>query len=449
MSQLSILVLPANQQEMFYYMKKLRLPQGFLVRLAVLFCGLFCIAFGVALSTKSGLGVSPSASLPFLLAKLMPVSMGTFTTLINVIFIFVQIALLRKNYNPVQLLQLGVVILFGFFTDFTISLVSGIEVSSYPLRLVLCILSCAVMAFGVFLEVKAGLIVMASEGALNAASQVFGADFGRLKMGLDCGFVIVSTCVSFIFFRTLLGIREGTVIAAVLVGLFVQLYNRKLRFIDTLLGIKPVSVVKEKPTERPLIITIERELGSGGHEIGERLAKELSIAFYDYSLIAKTAEETGFSPDDIKTSEERLESGLLYKLYKNIYATSQSLTRQDSIFLAQSKVITELADTGSCVIVGRLGSYVLKEREKCFHIFISANESFRAGRISEHNHITIEETMQRLRREDAFRRNYCQHFTGEPWGLARHYALCIDTSVYGIDGAVKLIRSALQQQEKA
>ena len=103
----------------------------------------------------------------------------------------------------------------------------------------------------------------------------------------------------------------------------------------------------------------------------------------------------------------------------------------------------------SCVIVGRLGSYVLRRRKNCFHIFITANEAFRAGRIQTAKQISAEEALQHLHREDAFRRNYCQHFTGQPWGLACHYALTLDTSVYGIDGAVRLIRTALDQQSLA
>ena len=120
-----------------------------------------------------------------------------------------------------------------------------------------------------------------------------------------------------------------------------------------------------------------------------------------------------------------------------------------AIFYAQSRVIEDYAARESCVIVGRLGSYVLRRRKNCFHIFITANEAFRAGRIQTAKQISAEEALQHLHREDAFRRNYCQHFTGQPWGLACHYALTLDTSVYGIDGAVRLIRTALDQQSLA
>ena len=429
-------------------MKKV-LPPHFPARLLVLLAGLFCIAFGVALSTKSGLGVSPSASLPYLLSSIFPVSMGTFTTLINVGFIFVQIALLRRSYNPVQLLQLAVVLLFGFFTDFTIGLVAPLEVNHYLVRLALCLASCAVMGFGLYLEVKAGLIVMASEGAISAVAQVTGRDFGKVKIAVDCGFVVAGTALSLLYFHTLLGIREGTILAAILVGLFVQQYNKRLHFLAPLLGEEIARPVHPAAPETPLIITIERELGSGGHELGQRLADALGIPFYDYALIEKAAEATGFAIEDVRQSEERMGTGLLHSLYQNSYATSQKSSRQDQIFAAQSQVIRAYAAAGSCVIVGRLGSYVLRGRKNCFHIFVTASEAFRAQRIQAEDGSTPEEALQRLHREDAFRRNYCQHFTGEPWGMAHHYALTLDTSVYQVDGALALVLAALQQQAAA
>ena len=126
-------------------------PRQLAIRAVMLVAGLFCIAFGVALSTKSGLGVSPSAGLPYLFSRILPVSMGTLTTLVNILFVVAQIALLRRDYRPVQLLQLLVVFVFGSFTDLTLSLVEPLALDGYATRLILCVASCAVMAFGVFL----------------------------------------------------------------------------------------------------------------------------------------------------------------------------------------------------------------------------------------------------------------------------------------------------------
>ena len=276
------------------------------------------------------------------------------------------------------------------------------------------------------------------------AENVFSDEMIRQRF---CAFVLISTCISLLYYHSLQGIREGTVLAAVLVGLFVQIYNKKLLAVDRILS-SDASAAASSAEKTPLVITIERELGSGGHEIGERIAKELGIAFYDYALIAHAAEQTGISPETVQKMEERLSSPLFYGLFQNGYATTQAVPEQDAIFLAQSKVIEEYAAAGSCVIVGRLGSYVLRSRANCFHVFITADESFRAERIRK-NRESEREALLRLRREDAFRKNYCRCFTGEPWGLARHYALCINTSVHGIDGAVQILRTAIDKRLNA
>ena len=170
--------------------------QLFFKKLVVLVIGLFILAFGIALSSKSSIGVSPSASLSYVLSQIFPFSMGTFTMVVNVIFIIVQILLLRKDYKLINLLQLAVVFVFGYFTDLTLAIVEPLQIEAYWLKLVLSIVSCIIMALGVFLEVKAHLIVMASEGAISAISDKVHLDFGIVKIILDWGFIAISCAIS-------------------------------------------------------------------------------------------------------------------------------------------------------------------------------------------------------------------------------------------------------------
>ena len=287
---------------------------------------------------------------------------------------------------------------------------------------------------------------MASEGAISAFSKVFHLDFGKVKMGLDLSFVLLSAIVSLVWYHRLEGIREGTIVAAVLVGMLVHVYQRRLTFVDALLQTDEAhGKGAAAPAASSLVITIERELGTGGHELGERIAKELGLAFYDYAVIEKTAEQTGLQLSAIQSQEERVSGGLIDGLVRNSYAMSQARSEQDVIFEAQSRVIRDMADAGGCVIVGRLGSYVLRDRPNCFHVFLSGSEAYRARRIAQEDHSTVEQARQRLAREDAFRHNYCRHFTGEPWGLARHYALTLDMSRYGVEGALPVLREAVEQ----
>lgn len=422
-------------------------PGLILRKFIVLVIGLFVLAFGIALSAKSGLGVSPSQSVSYIISLLTPLSMGTVTMILNLCFFAGQILILRKNFKPIRFLQLLVVFIFSYFTDLTMAVVAPIEISSYWARLLLSIASCFVIALGVFLEVKAGLIVMATEGFISALADVIKKDFGITKIFLDWGCILISVVISLIAYGTLTGVREGTVIAAFLVGFLVRIYNKRIKFLDSFLE-APSTLMPENvyaSLSYPLVITIERELGSGGHEIGEAIAKKLGIKFYDYNLITETAKAAGLPADEIKTAEERLGVGLLSVISQDNYAMTQEESREDAIFKAQVRVIRQLASEGPCVIVGRLGSFILKGRPNTLNIFLSADLDFRADQIAQQMHISKEKAAKTVKKEDSMRARYCEHFTGMPWGLACHYGLTLHTSDYGIENSTQVILNALEQ----
>ena len=139
-------------------------------RYFILTIGFFIMALGVALSTKAKLGTSPVSCVPYVLSLALPYSMGEITIAMHVVFIMIQIALLRKEYDPIQLLQLPVAFVFGYFTDLALSLTKSINPESYPVQWLLCLISCVLIAFGVTLEVKAGVVMLAGEGTMTAIS---------------------------------------------------------------------------------------------------------------------------------------------------------------------------------------------------------------------------------------------------------------------------------------
>lgn len=151
--------------------KKLKLPNKFLVRVLLLVVGLFCIALANGLTTKSGLGVAPAAAIPFVLSEATPLSMGITTIVVNALLVFMQIAVLRKKFQPIQLLQLLLVVVFGSFTDWTLGLIDGLVVTGYPAQILCTLISCALMAFGVFLEVVVGLIPLPADGLAAAVGR--------------------------------------------------------------------------------------------------------------------------------------------------------------------------------------------------------------------------------------------------------------------------------------
>ena len=420
-----------------------------LLRTLLLAAGLFFLALGVALSIKTGLGVSPVSSVAYVLSMMLPLSMGVCTALQNILFLLIQLVLLRRDFKPARLLQLAVVFLFSFFTDFTIRLVAPLEVGAYPLRLGLCVLSCALMGFGVFLEVRAQVVVMANEGALSVIAARTGKEFGVVKIINDLTLIALTVVLSLAGFGKILGVREGTLIAAVCVGLFAQFFHRYVHVFDRIFeGGLPAALTKPVPAgARPLVITIEREWGSGGHEIGEMLAKKLGFAFYDTELIEQAAARAGLPANIVQKREERIK-GLLYTLYNQANAFTLDQSAEDAIFEAQTRIIREIAEKESCVIVGRLAAYILRDRPNCFHIFLAARDDFRLENLSLTDS-DREEMLEMLHREDALRASFCRHFTGKAWGSARHYALCLDSSFYGLDGTLELILKALEKRINA
>jgi len=420
-----------------------------------LVAGLFVMACGVALSVKAQLGVSPISCIPYVYSVRYPLSMGTTTIVFNVLLILLQIAVLGRAYKPFQLVQLPVVFLFGAFTDLALYLTRGLEAGSYAGQLGLCLASCAVIGFGVFIEVKAKVTYLAGEGLALALAERFKAEFGKAKIFTDCSMVTLGVLSSLVLLGRLAGLREGTLIAAVVVGYLARFYCRKLTFLD---GLTRAAETEPAAPARPaastvapkLTITISREFGSGGREIGRLVAERLGIGFYDKELIRLTAEKSGFTPEYIKTHEQRLAHTLLFSLYEQNYAyVDEQRPPLEALFLIQSKIIREIGERESCVIVGRCANYVLKDSPGCFSVFIHADPEFRRARYLQEFGGSPEAAARELEQLNRDRDNYCRHYTGRERGRAEFYDLCLDSSRTGIEGAVELIVDAVKRRAPA
>lgn len=420
-----------------------------LKRCIVLVIGLFIMAIGVALSIKANLGTSPVSCVPYVYSLAFPMTVGLLSIIVNVLMILLQIVLLRKEYQLIQLVQLPVALIFGFFIDFAMFLLSGLQTSNYIYQWTLCLLSCVIIAFGVFLEVKANVTYLAGEGLSIAISKAFNKEFGKAKVGVDASLVIIGVASSFILLHRLEGIREGTIAAALLVGTIARFYNKNFKFIDSLVCIDKKEISEQVSTvsqEKKIVITIAREFGSGGHEIGEIIAKELGISFYDTKLIDLSAAESGLTPEYVKEHEQKLANNLLFDLYKQNYAyVNEEMPPLDTLFMVQSKVIRDICDKESCVIVGRCADYVLKNNPDCFNIFIHADKKFRIERIIKEYGIAADMAEKELERKDRDRTNYCKHYTHRIWGMASNYNLTIDSSIFGPEKSAALIIDALNK----
>lgn len=184
------------------------------------------------------------------------------------------------------------------------------------------------------------------------------------------------------------------------------------------------------------VITISREFGSGGRTIGRKVAEKLGIPCYDAMLIQKIAEESGYAADYIREEGEYATGGWLSTVFTD---RTMGMTNQDKLWTIQSRVITELAEKASCVIVGRCADYILRDKADCLNVFIHASLEKRAERIVTEYGEREETPEQRLKEKDKRRAAYHRFYTDMKWGHAQNYHICLDSGKLGIDKCVEII----------
>ena len=216
-------------------MKKTELLKRYLL---FIFC-LFFIGLGIAMAKHSNLGISPISSVANVLSLQWDfLSLGNWLTVMNCVFILLQILILRKNFKPVQFLQLPLSFVFGWFTDLGLLLVKSLPNDLYLIKLLIQLGGIVVLGFGISLGVIANVMLNSPEAFVKAVSDTTKKEFGFLKVALDVTMVVIALTMSLIFFGKIEGIREGTVITALLVGLFVKFFRGLL--------IKPLEVFLKK-----------------------------------------------------------------------------------------------------------------------------------------------------------------------------------------------------------
>lgn len=208
------------------------------VRIPMYFIGLFVMTIGIALSVKSNLGVSPVSSIPYTMTCVWGIEMGKATILFHIILVLIQILLLRKKFKPVQLLQVVIGVVFGYFTTFCNYMVSFLPTpENLGIRIIMVLASTVFVAFGIFLYLPADLIPLAGEGCMQAFSSVTHIEFSKVKIGFDCTMVLVSAITCLTVLHNLGSVGAGTIIAAILVGTLVGIINRAFgKQRDKLLG---------------------------------------------------------------------------------------------------------------------------------------------------------------------------------------------------------------------
>lgn len=197
-------------------------------RYIIYFLSLFIISLGASLSIKANLGTSPLICLPYVCSLIVKLSVGEVMFAFNLLFVFIQIILLRRDFETRQLLQIVVGAVFSVFVDFSLVLVNFLNPTDYLSQMMLLLISCVVVAFGVLLEIQTEIVYLPADGVILAISKVLKKEFSSVKPFVDTSMVVMAAVLSIVFLGYLAGVREGTVISAIIIGPIVKILKRHL-----------------------------------------------------------------------------------------------------------------------------------------------------------------------------------------------------------------------------
>ena len=409
-----------------------------LKRYLIFLVGLFVNSLGVSLITKANLGTSPISSIPYVLSLNFPFTLGNFTIFFSIFLIALQLIILRRNFKLEHILQIPVSIIFGYFIDLTMILFSWVNPEAYIMKIVYLLIGCLILGVGVYMEVLADVVMLPGESFVRAIVLTWKTNFGTTKICFDVSMSVIAAVLSFVFAGSLAGVREGTVIAALLVGFIARLIGKKLAFLKDMIFPESVSAENENEAKEQKtgiygknVIAIGRQFGSGGHDIGKALAEKLGYDFYDAEIIQMTAGTTGYTPEFVKKNEEIMTNSLLYDLVNQMYLNTdrQDEAPKDKIFEAECQVVYNLAKKGNCVIVGRCADYVLRNSENCLKVFFSAPLTSRIRRVAQRQNISEREAKATVQKNEKLRADNYRYYTRRMWGAAGNFDLSLNTDL--------------------
>ena len=435
-------------------------------RLIIYLLGLYLMAVGVVFSARSDLGVSPVGSLANVIYQIglsagapAYVNLGNCTTAVYALYILMEFVLLRKDFKPAMLLQIAVSLLFGQLVNLATAMMSFLPApGSYPMQMLYLVCSIPLVAAGVMLYLSPNILPTPGEGMSLAVSSKTGYSVSTAKTIFDCTLVAISAITSLVYFHKLVGVREGTVICALLVGFVMRQLQKPfqkplLRFVEREDKVnRALQALSEgyltDATGKPkIIITIGREFGSGGYDIGRLLAERLGVTFYDKQLNEMAAEQSGLTLSKIEELEHHMEREIVQDFKDSAYTMMNgALSPEEQLFVAQTSVIRRIAARDeSCVIMGRCADYVLYDDPNCFRIFIHARPDARIARTMVKYGLDRDEARRQMENTDRSRARHYKHFTGREYGKQEYYHLGVDSGMLGTEESVEVILNVIRR----
>lgn len=419
----------------------------YLFRRYVLFIiSLFINAFGIAFITKASLGTSPITSVTYVASMFTPLTMGQWTIIFNISFLIFERMLMTKEDmkkdKRMYLMQIPITLFFGLFIDCSMNMLYWLAPVAYLNKVVSLLAGCVILAIGIALEVKANAAMVAGEFFVYTIARRFRTEFGYTKLGFDIAMVVMACALSLVFMSGIYGVREGTVVAAIIVGPIVHFLTPYYSFLDKWInsGKETTDKAAVPAHSSHTVIAIAREYGSGGHQLGEMLSKELGIRLYDNEFIHMAAQKSGMDEQYIRENEQRLPSFWLKCVFPQGGRTlDKSLSPEDILFVAESKIIQELAEKEPCIIMGRCGDFVLQHNPGIIKVFCYSDEASAVKRCTEDYGIPADKAEAEIRSINQNRKTHYEFYTGTKWGDPHHYHLMLNTGSMDMQTACSLI----------
>ena len=427
-----------------------------LKRYFILCLALFVMTFGYSLAIRANMGGTPVSCPPYVLSCIegQSLTFGTLTFIMHLIFVLAQWIILRGDFKIKILWQIPLGLVFGFFTDFTMWLTRGFQwdnsFEGYAARVLQLVIGSTILGAGVSVQVRCRALLLAGEGLIAAVA----------KAAMDSG-VARKHITDWEAYKDSLSVLLGQE-TKLTQKLYDTARKHQQRFVvrfcskhtpwlekffaaDNNSFEDPLVFETKEINTLPLVITIARMHGSGGHEIGQKVAERLGIKFYDKEIINKTAETLGISKKDVEDKDQFISdaSFLEYIITDNGISKEKFTGRDGAIFLTQSRIIREAA-MESCVIIGRCADYVLKDRPCCLNVFISSSEDFAVKMVTARTQLNESQAREVIRIKNRARANHYEKYTGLQWQNPDHYDIVVNTAKIGIDTSVDLICNAVK-----
>lgn len=434
----------------------MRLMNRFILRRYFLFIiSLFINAFGVAFITKALLGTSPITSVTYVLSMFTALTMGEWTIIVNILFVILELFFMQKEDVKsdirIFLLQIPVSLCFGIFIDCSMTLLHWLEPTAYAAQVGSLLIGCVILAIGITLEVKANIAMTSGEYFVMVISRRLRKEFGYVKLGFDITLVAISCLLSLVFMGGIYGVREGTVVAALVVGPIVHFLSPYYRVFDKWITEEAKMHINEEiRADGHGVITIAREFGSGGHLLAEMLGKKLGLQVYDKEFIRMAAQRSGMDEKYIMQNEQSIPSFWLKCIFSQNYGKSleRSLSPDDVLFVSESKIIEELVKKGPCIIVGRCADFILKDNHNAVKVFCYSDYDSAYKRCIDEYGIKSDVAETEIRRINRNRIAHYEYYTGEKWGDPHHYNLMINTGSISLPMACELIMEVYRNMQK-